>query len=69
MRHVLALPHQTTREGKNMAYVVRTTDGHMVHKTEEGLTEQAAKADAATRNKRAEDLQIKTRYEAVKDKS
>lgn len=52
-----------------MAYVVKTTDGHTAHKTDAGLTEQAAKADAAMRNKWAADLGIKVRYEAVKAKA
>jgi hypothetical protein len=69
MKHTVTAMKRESKGRVDMAYVVKTTDGHTAHKTDAGLTEQAAKADAAMRNKWAADLGIKVRYEAVKAKA
>lgn len=48
-----------------MTFEVRTTDGTLVNDNfQKGFSiREAAEADAADRNKRAEELGIKTRYE------
>jgi hypothetical protein len=46
-------------------WIVQTTDGTLASDFNKKGTEQGAKADAERRNKQAEALGLKTRYEAV----
>ena len=49
-----------------MSWQVRTTDGTLVYEPpSKNMDEEAAQASAAERNKRAEQMGLSVRYEAV----